>query len=467
MEKFFGLKEHGTTVKTEVMAGLATFMTMAYILAVNPQTITGQFGGPMWNAVFMATALSAFVGTLLMALYAKMPFAQAPGMGLNAFFATVVAGLVATQGISEETAYAAGFALVMFSGVLFTLLTLFKVREKIVKAIPKAVRLGIPAGIGLMLAFVGLKTAVYTDTGAVTIFDFFTNGPSATIASMTSADYSALILNVIVALIGLFVIAILHQKKVKGSVLFGIVISTVIYWIGSFILGNNPFASLATASFIPPFGDMFNLTFCKFDISAILNMGVVSAVMTVVSFAMVDMFDTIGTLLGTAKASGMLDENDELPGMNKAMLCDSVATMAGAALGTSTVTTFVESAAGVEEGGRTGLTSLVTSLLFLVSIFLAPVFGLIPGAATAPALVFVGILMLRSIKDVDFTDMTALVPVVLMLIIIPVTSKIGDGIGFGLISYTILKIFSGKVKDVSILTAVLSVLFLVKFFLPF
>lgn len=467
MEKFFKLKEHGTTVKTEIMAGLATFMTMAYILAVNPQIITGEFGGPMWNAVFMATALAAFVGTLLMALYAKIPYAQAPGMGLNAFFATVVAGFVATQGIAKEEALAAGFALVLFSGVLFTILTLLKVRKKIVNAIPKSVRFGMPAGIGLLLAFVGLKTAVYTDTGAVTIFDFFTNGPSATLASMQAGDYKALIVNVIVALVGLFVIVAFHQKKVKGAVLYGIACSTVLYWIGTFIIGGNPFASLAGASFIPPFADMINLTFFKFDFTAILNMGVVSCVMTVISFAMVDMFDTIGTLLGTAKAANMLDENGELPNMNKAMLCDSVATMAGACLGTSTVTTFIESAAGIEEGGRTGLTSLTTALLFLVSIFLAPIFGLIPGAATAPALLFVGILMLRSVKDIDFSDMTSAVPVILMLVIIPVTGKIGDGIGFGLISYTVLKVLTGKWKEVSVLTYVLSALFLVKFFLPY
>ncbi len=468
MERFFKLKENGTNVKTEVMAGIATFMTMAYILSVNPIVVTGTFGGPLWNAVFLATALSAFVGTIIMSLYANKPFALAPGMGLNAFFATIVGGIAAAQGIAFEQAFTAGLAIVLFSGVLFTALTLLKVREKIVEAIPKSIRIGIPAGIGLMIATIGLgaNAQIFTENGAFTMLKFFTDGPSATFAAMGGA-YPQMILNVIVCFVGLFAIAILSHKKVNGAILYGILISSVLYWIGSFILGSNPFASLATASFIPPFADMFNLTFFKFDFTHLFNMGLVTAVMTIITFCMVDMFDTIGTLLGTASRAGMLDKNGELPGMNKAMLSDSIATIAGSMLGTPTVTTYIESAAGVEQGGRTGLTSLVTAGLFLACIFLAPVAGLIPSAATSAALIYVGVLMLSGIKGVDFSDVSQSVPVVLMLLLMPLTSHIGDAIGMGLISYSVIKVLTGKAKDISWLTIVLSVLFLIKFFLPY
>lgn len=467
MEKFFKLKQNGTDIRTEIMAGIATFMTMAYILTVNPLILSNGDAG-LWNAVFMATALSAFIGTLIMALYANKPFALAPGMGLNAFFASVVAGIAAAQSISYTEAFHGGLAIVLFSGVLFTVLTLLKIREKIVAAIPQAVRAGIPAGIGLLIAYIGLTSnaTIYTDNGAFTMMKFFTDGPSATLAAMGDA-YPQMLLNVGVAFVGLFAIAILSHKKVKGSILYGILISSVLHWIGTFALGGNPFASLATASFIPPFADMFQLTFFQFNFSTIFNMGIVSAIMTIVTFCMVDMFDTIGTLIGTATRAKMVDAAGEMPGMNKAMLSDSVATMAGACLGTSTVTTFIESAAGVEEGGRTGLTSLVTSLLFLVCIFLAPVAALIPAAATSAALIYVGVLMLSAVKDVNFGDVAQSVPIALMLLIMPATGHIGDAIGIGLISYSIIKLCTGKAKEISGLTAILALLFLVKLFLPY
>ena len=295
MEKFFKLKENGTDVRTEVMAGIATFMTMAYILSVNPIVLTGGFGGPLWNAVFMATAISAFIGTIIMSLYANKPFALAPGMGLNAFFASVVAGIAAAQNIAYEEAFAGGLAIVLFSGVLFTVLTLLRVREKIVNAIPKSVRMGIPAGIGLMIATIGLSSncQIFTANGAHMMIDFFTDGPSATLAAMGDA-YPQMILSIAVMAIGLFTIAILSHKNVKGSILYGILVGSVVHWGGTFFLGGNPFASLATASFIPPFGDMFNLTFMKFNFGTLLNMGWVTMIMTIVTFCMVDMFDTIG-----------------------------------------------------------------------------------------------------------------------------------------------------------------------------
>lgn len=469
LEKVFKLKENKTNAKTEVIAGLVTFMTMAYIVQLNPNLLTNfAVGTPLWNAVFMATILSAFAGTLLMGLIANKPFALAPGMGLNSYFATVVAGIAAVSGLSYEEAFGGGLAIILISGILFTILTVLKVREKIVEAIPKAVRHGISAGIGLMLVNIGLSTnaAVYYDGGSQTMIGFFTDGASATKAAMGSS-YPILILYIITMFVGLFSIAALNYKKVKGSILLGMVIASVVYWIGSFSLGNNPFASLAGANFLPPFQDMFDMTFLKFNFKTLYSMGFLSATMTIISFCMVDMFDTIGTLLGTAKKANMLNEKGEMPNMNKAMLSDALATCVGACTGTSTVTTFIESAAGVEEGGRTGLTSVVTSLCFLACMFLAPVAALIPAPATSAALVFVGVLMISALKEVDYTDMAASVSVVLMLLFMMVTGGIGNGIGIGLISYSIVKTCTGRVKEVSLLTIILSVLFIGKFFIAF
>ena len=469
LEKFFKLKENHTDVKTEVLAGLATFMTMAYIIQLNPNLLTNfAVGTPLWNAVFMATVLSAFVGTLIMALYANKPFALAPGMGLNSYFAVVVASIAAATGMAYEEAFHGGLAIIAISGILFTVLTLLKVREKIVEAIPKAVRLGISAGIGLMLVHIGLTSnaAVYYADGSQTMLGFFTDGAGATKAAMGEA-YGTMILYLITFFVGLFVIVILNHKNVKGSILFGMVAASVVYWAGSFALGSNPFASLAGASFVPPFADMFEMTFFKFNFNTLFSMGILSAILTIISFCMVDMFDTIGTLLGTAKKANMLDAAGTLPEMNKAMLSDSLATCVGACTGTSTVTTFIESAAGVEEGGRTGLTSFVTSLCFLACMFVAPIAALIPAPATSAALVFVGTLMISALKEVDYEDVAASVPVVLMLVFMMLTGSIGNGIGIGLIAYSVIKIFIGKAKDVSIITIILSLLFLGKFFIAF
>lgn len=470
LEKFFKLKENKTDVKTEVIGGLATFMTMAYIIQLNPNLLTNfAVGSSLWNAVFLATVLSAFVGTLLMALLANKPFALAPGMGLNSYFAIVVTSITVATGLSYEDAFQGALAIILVSGVLFTILTVIKVREKIVEAIPKSVRLGISAGIGLMLVHIGLTTnaaVFYGDNQSQTMIGFFSTGASATKAAMGDA-YSTMILYLITFFVGLFSIVILNHKKVKGSILFGMIISAIVYWIGTFILGSNPFASLANASFVPPFKDMFDLTFFKFNFGTLFEMGWLTAVLTIITFCMVDMFDTIGTLLGTAKKANMLDAAGTLPQMNKAMLSDSIATCVGACTGTSTVTTFIESAAGVEEGARTGLASVVTAFCFLACMFIAPIAALIPAPATSAALVFVGVLMIGALKEVDYTDFSASVSVVLMLIFMMVTSGIGNGIGIGLISYSIIKIFTGKIKDVSIITIILALLFIGKFFIVF
>lgn len=469
LEKVFKLKENKTNVRTEVIAGLATFMTMAYIVQLNPNLLTNfAVGTPLWNAVFLATILSAFVGTILMAFLANKPFALAPGMGLNSYFASVVAGIAAATGLAYEEAFGGGLAIILISGILFTILTVLKIREKIVEAIPKSVRLGISAGIGLMLVNIGLTTnaAVYYEGGSQTMIGFFTDGASVTRAAMGAA-YPTLILYIITMFVGLFAIAALNHKKVKGAILIGMILSSVVYWAGSFLLGANPFASLAGASFVPPFGDMLDMTFLKFNFKTLFSMGYLAAIMTVISFCMVDMFDTIGTLLGTAKKANMLNVLGEMPDMNRAMLADSVATCVGACTGTSTVTTFIESAAGVEEGGRTGLTSVVTGMCFLACMFLAPIAALIPAPATSAALVFVGVLMISALKEVDYTDVAASVSVVLMLIFMMVTGGIGNGIGIGLISYSVIKACTGKFKDVSVLTLILAVLFVGKFFIAF
>lgn len=471
LEKYFKLKENKTDVKTEVMAGLVTFMTMAYIIQLNPNLLTGfAVGTSLWNAVFLATVLAAFVGTLLMALLANKPFALAPGMGLNSYFAVVVTGIAAATGLAYEEAFQGGLAIILVSGVLFTVLTVLKVREKIVEAIPKSVRLGISAGIGLMLVHIGMTTnaAVYYGDGSQsqTMIGFFADGASATKAAMGDS-YSVMLLYLLTFFVGLFTIAVLNHKNVKGSILFGMVAAAVVYWIGSFILGSNPFASLATASFVPPFADMFQMTFFKFNFGILFQMGFLSAILTIITFCMVDMFDTIGTLLGTAKKANMLDVAGNMPEMNKAMLSDSIATCVGACTGTSTVTTFIESAAGVEEGGRTGLSSVVTAVCFLACMFIAPIAALIPAPATSAALVFVGVLMIGALKEVDYSDLSASVSVVLMLLFMMLTGGIGNGIGIGLISYSIIKLLSGKAKEVSVLTLVLSLLFIGKFFIIF
>ncbi|MEF9983926.1 MAG: NCS2 family permease [Oscillospiraceae bacterium] len=471
LEKLFKLKENNTTVKTEIIAGLSTFMTMAYIVALNPNLLTnfGGHGANLWNAVFMATILSSFAGTAMMAFLANKPFALAPGMGLNSYFATIVATIAAVAGISYAEAFPAGLAIILVSGILFTILTLLKIREKIVAAIPHAIRMGIPAGIGLMLVNIGLgsNAGVFTENGPFYMLgSFFTNGPSATKAAMGEM-YPTMILYILTLFVGLLVIAILTHKKVVGSILMGILSASVFYWIGSFIIGTNPFAVLEGASFIPPFKDMVDLTLFKFDFVTLFKLGTFSAIMTIITFCMVDMFDTIGTLIGTAKKANMLKPNGEMENMNEAMLSDSLATCVGACTGTSTVTTFIESAAGVAEGGRTGLTALTTAIMFLLCMFIAPIIRLIPSPATSAALVYVGVLMISSLKEVDYSDIAQSLSVVLMLVFMMVTGGIGNGIGIGLISYTAIRICTGNGKKVSVLTMILSLLFLGKFFIAF
>ena len=471
MEKLFKLKANGTNVKTELLAGLTTFMTMAYIIALNPNLLTNfAVGTPLWNGVFLATCIASAIGTICMAFLANKPFVMAPGMGLNSFFAVVVANIAVINECEYESAFQAGLVIILVEGIVFLVLTLLKIREKIVEAIPLGVRYGIAPAIGLMLMNVGLGSniGIYSENGGpfYMLRDFFgALTPSIIKGSMGEVGYNTMVLTVVTAFLGVFVMVVLAKKGVKAAVLLGMLFSSVLYWAGSFLfLGVNPFAKLATASFMPPFADMVSTTLFKFDFAGFVNIGWFTAITLVITFCMIDMFDTIGTLVGTASRAGMVDEEGNMPNMKEALLSDAIGTVAGACTGTSTVTTFIESASGVEAGGRTGLTALTTAILFLACMFLAPVAAIIPGAATSAALIYVGVLMLQGLKRVNFDDMDQMLPVSIMLIGMPISGSIGHAIGLGLISYTFVKVLSGKAKEVSVLTYVISALFLVKFF---
>ena len=471
MEKFFKLKENGTTMRTEIIAGLTTFMTMAYIIALNPNLLTNfDVGSALWNGVFLATCIASAFAMFCMAFLANKPFALAPGMGLNSFFAVVVANIAGLTGMSYVESFQSALVIILIEGIIFIVLSVLNIREKIVEAIPLGVRLGIAPAIGLMLLNIGLgsNAGVYSETGGpfYVMRDFFGALTPSVAKSTMGSGYATMVLQVVTMFIGLFAIVILAKKGFKAAVLLGMLVASVIYWAGSAIfLHVNPFASLASASFLPPFGDMASTTLFKFNFSGLFGIGWFTVITLIVTFCMIDMFDTIGTLVGTASRAGMVDKDGNMPNMKEALLSDAVGTVAGACTGTSTVTTFVESASGVEAGGRTGLTALTTGILFLACIFIAPVAAIIPAAATSAALIYVGVLMLMGLKNVKFDDMDQMVPVSLMLIGMPISSSIGHAIGLGLISYTVIKIFSGKAKDVSILTYVISALFLVKFFL--
>ena len=473
LEKIFKLKENNTTAKTEIIAGLTTFMTMAYIIALNPNLLTG-FGKDtmpeLWNGVFLATCIASAIGTIVMAFLANKPFAMAPGMGLNSFFAVVVTNIVALTGMTYVASFQSALCIVLIEGVVFLVLSVLNIREKIVDAIPLGVRLGIAPAIGLMLLNIGVgsNAGIYSENGGpfYAMRDFFGALTPSLAKTNIGSGYSAMVLSVVTMFVGLFAIVVLAQRGVKGAVLLGMLISSIIYWAGEAIfLGTNPFASLATASFVPAFGDMASTTLFKFDFRGFAEIGWFTAITLIITFCIIDMFDTIGTLVGTASRAGMLDKNGKMPNMKQALLSDAVGTVAGSLTGTSTVTTFVESASGVEAGGRTGLTALTTGIMFLACIFIAPIAGIIPAAATSSALIYVGVLMVAGLKNVDFDDICQSLPVALMMIAMPISGSIGHAIGLGLITYTVIKVFTGKAKDVSVLTYVLSLIFLLKFFI--
>lgn len=460
IEKFFKLKENKTNVKTEVMAGITTFMTMAYILAVNPSTMTafndilGLEGSAKMNpnGVFMATAIASFIATLLMAFLANYPFALAPGMGLNAYFAYTV---VLTMGYSWQVALAAVFV----EGIIFILLSLTNVREAIFKSIPMTLKLAVGGGIGLFIAFLGLQNGGIVEDNNATLVQFHSfHGDGVTRTENVT---------VILAIIGVIITAILLIKKVKGGILLGILATWVLGIIcqltGLYVV--DPSAKFY--SLLPDFSGGIQLSSIKdvafkMDFKGILSL---DFLVVVFSFLFVDLFDTLGTLIGVASKAEMLDEDGNLPRIKGALMADAVGTTAGAVLGTSTVTTYVESATGVTEGGRTGLTSFVVAILFGLSVFLSPIFLAIPSFATAPALIIVGFYMISSILKIDFDDMSEAIPAFICIIAMPFTYSISEGISFGIISYVIINLITGKAKEkkISILMYVLAILFILKY----
>lgn len=448
IEKLFHLKENKTTMRTEVLAGITTFMTMAYILAVNPTLLSAA--GMDATAVLIATCLASFIGTAAMALMANYPFALAPGMGLNAYFAFTVCG---AMGYDWRVALMAVFV----EGLIFIVLSLTNVREAIFNAIPSTLKRGVSAGIGLFIAFIGLQGAhivVHNDSTLLSYVDF-------------AGSFHTEGICAILALIGLFITAILYVKKVKGSILLGILITWILGMIAQAtgmytVTPDAGFYSLYPSFALTDFSAIgLTLGQCfKADFSSV---SVINFIVILFAFLFVDMFDTIGTLIGVATKADMLDKNEKLPRIKNALLADAIATSVGAVLGTSTTTTYVESSAGVGEGARTGLASMVTGLLFLVAIFFAPIFTAIPGFATAPALIFVGFLMVSAIGHVDFEDMTEAIPAYLCLIAMPLMYSISEGIALGVISYVVINLFCGKAKKITPLMYVLAVLFVLKY----
>ncbi|WP_027631853.1 NCS2 family permease [Clostridium hydrogeniformans] len=428
MENFFKLKENNTNIKQEIIAGITTFMTMAYILIVNPSILS--VAGMDQGAVFTATAISAVVATLVMGLYAKLPFAQAPGMGLNAFFAfTVVKGM----GYSYEFALTAVF----LEGLIFIFLTLFNVREAVVDSIPMSIKRGISVGIGLLIALIGLEGAgivVHPEGGGLLIgLGNITKGPG------------------LLAIIGIIITGVLISRKVKGALFIGMLLTSLIgIPMGVTTLPSN------IMSMPPSIGSVF----FKFQWNNIFTLDMAIVLFTLL---FMDMFDTIGTLVGVATKAKMLDKDGKVPNIKKALFADAIGTTVGACLGTSTVSTFVESAAGVAEGGRTGLTAVSTAVMFFLALFFSPIFAVITPAVTASALVLVGLFMIEPIKEIELDDYTEALPAFLTIIMMPFSYSISDGIVFGVVSYILLKLFTGKYKDISIATLVVGIIFVLKF----
>lgn len=467
-DRKFRITEKGSSIKTEIIAGLTTFLAMAYILVVN-SGMFANLGSVSFDAMYVTTALSAVIGTVLIGLMANLPLAQAPGMGLNAFFVYTVCF---TLGFT----YANALVFVLLDGLIFVILTVTGLRKIIFEAIPSAVKAAIPAGIGLFIAFLGLQDAKLVIPDAST---------GVTLASFNLFNGTTWdkVMPLIVAVISILLIAVLSHKKVKGSILWGILGGTALYYLlGVTVPGfYNNFGDTFSFNPLKPFAAFGTETFGKvftqgFDFSAYLakdgnSVGglVILFITTALAFCMVDMFDTMGTLYGACRGGNLLVEGEngelEVPNMNRAMLADAVATCTGAVLGTSTVTTFVESSAGVAAGGKTGFTSLITAAAFLLALFFAPLAKLIPAYAYGAALIYVGVLMMGSVKDIDWSDVSVSVPAFLTMAMMPFTYNISYGIAFGLISYLVIKLFSGKVKEIKIGTWIITILFLAMFFL--
>ena len=457
MEKFFKLKENGTDVKTEVIAGITTFMTMAYILAVNPNILADA--GMDRGAVFTATAVAAFLGTALMALLANYPFALAPGMGLNAYFAyTVVLGM----GYSWQTALTAVFV----EGIIFIALSVTNVREAIFNAVPRNLKSAVSVGIGLFIAFIGLQNAKIVIGGATLVELFSIKGyNSIHAAEGVAGSFNDVGITVLIAIIGVIITALLVVKEVKGNILLGILATWILGIIAQLTGLYVPNPALGLFSVLPDFSNGLSIpsigpVLFKLEFDKIKSL---NFVVVMFAFLFVDLFDTIGTLIGVSTKAGMLDKDGKLPNIKGALLADAIATTAGAMLGTTTVTTFVESASGVSEGGRTGLTAMTTAVLFAVSLLLSPIFLAIPSFATAPALIVVGLYMFTNVVHIDFSDMTEAIPCYICIVAMPLFYSISEGISMGIISYVLINACTGKAKKVTPLMYVLSILFILKY----
>lgn len=484
LDSLFEISARKSTISTEIIAGLTTFFAMCYIVLVNPdQVAAGGAGGwlagliapfagelgAIWNAVFIGSIISAAIGTLLMAFLAKMPFAQACGMGLNSFFCTCFVSGAAFGGATPTAGYQAGLVIILLSGILFLVLSVTGAREYIAKALPDCLKKAIPAGIGLFIAFIGFKNS------GIVVADRWT---FVGLVDLRNWAYAA---PALAAFLGLIAIVVLSSFKnsankvmnvlSKGAVILGILISTILYYIFTATAPNFDNASSVGQAFSDFWNvgvmGIFNGESWANAFSAEFIGGIFSAITLVITFSLVDMFDTVGTLYGTAAQANMLDENGDPIRMNQSMLCDSIATCTGAVLGTSTVTTFVESSSGVAAGGRTGFASVITALCFLVCLFLSPVATVIPTVCTAPALIYVGVLMLSNFAKVDMSDITAAVPAFLTLIIMPLTYSIANGIGVGAIAYTLIKLLTGKFTKKDIVVAVIAAIFIARFALTF
>ena len=465
MDKFFKITEHGSTVKTEIIAGFTTFFAMAYIIFVNPNQVTGFTEGlsNIWNAVYVASILAATIGTLLMALYAKMPFAQACGMGLNSFFFVsfilpqVIAGGDCVQG------YQAGLVIVLISGIIFMILSLTGARQYIAKAMPECLKKAIPAGIGLFITYIGFQNVGIIQANQYTLTQFVDIH-----GAINGEGGIMTVLPALLALLGFLIIVILGKRNVKGNVLLGIVITAVLYYVFSGTVPSFDITQIGQS--FKDFADIgvtgvFQSASWKHAFSPEFVGGVFSAILYIITFCLIDMFDTIGTLYGTAAQADLLDENGDPQNLDKCMACDSIATVSGAVLGTSTCTTFVESASGVAAGGRTGLTSLVASICFFVCLFLTPLASIVPACATAPALIIVGFYMLSNVAGINFSDYSEGIPCFICIAAMPFCYSISEGISMGVISYVVINVLTGKAKEkkISVLMYVLVILFILKY----
>ena len=479
MDKFFKISERGSSVRTEIFAGLTTFFAMCYIVVVNPAQVAAggangwlaELGadsaalGQIWNSVYIASILVAIVGTLLMAFYAKMPFAQACGMGLNSFFCTSFISAAHFSGVDVIDGYQSGCVIILASGLVFLVLSVTGLRKYIAKSLPDCLKKAIPAGIGLFIAYIGFQNVGFIQGNQYTVSALFDFHGAIAGAESGFAAWVA-VAPVVLTLFGLILIGVLAKKNVKGNVIISILVVTVLYYVTTltvptFNLGNigQSFKDFAAIGLPGVFkGSSWVNAFSGAHIGGVFN-----AVAITITFCLVDMFDTIGTLYGTAAQADMLDENGDPISVDEAMMCDSIGTVTGAVLGTSTCTTFVESAAGVSAGGRTGLTSVIVSACFAVCLFLSPLATLIPSCATSPALIYVGVLMMKNFAKVDMEDAMSAIPAFIALIVMVLSYSISSGIGFGAIAYVLIALFTGNYKKKDIVVTIIGLLFVARF----